>query len=63
MNRFKEVSDTNAILLEYGDFIEKMYGYITVFSENIYVLKGIGFAINGHGASAERERGYIYWLQ
>ena len=43
VTNFQDVGATSAIVLEHGDFIEKMYGYITMFPPNgrIYVLDGV----------------------
>ena len=58
---FQDVNATSAIVLEHGDFIEKMYGYIAMFSPNgrIYVLDGIGFVITRRGASGVREEIFV----
>ena len=61
VTNFQDVGATSAIVLEHGDIIEKMYGYITLFPPNgrIYALDGVGFVITRRGASREREEIFV----
>ena len=58
---FDDVGATSVIVLEDGDFIEKMYGYISMFPTNgrLYALIGVGFGVNRRGASGDTEEIFI----
>ena len=53
VKQFWNLPAKTTIVLEHGDFIEKMYGYMTIFPYRIIILNGAGFVINRRGDKDE----------
>ena len=51
------VGPTSDIVLEHGDFVETMYGYIKIVGRNIglYLLNGVGIVVRRRGAEGRSE--------
>ena len=51
------VGPTSDIVLEHGDFVEMMYGYIKIVGRNIglYLLNGVGIVVRRRGAEGRSE--------
>ena len=47
------VGPTSEIILEHGDFVEMMYGYISL--SGLYLLNGVGIVVRRRGAEGESE--------
>ena len=58
VNGWPEVGQTADIVLEHGDFVEMMYGYIRIgegINSGLYLLNGVGFVVRRRGAQGESE--------
>ena len=59
VRRFRNLKATTAIVLEHGDFIEKMYGYMSIYPYRITILTGVGFVIKRRGACGEKDEIFV----
>ena len=58
------VAPTTDIVLEHGDFIEKMYGYIKINIYNgLYLLNGVGIVVRRRGAQGESDEIFAGYRQ
>ena len=53
------VSSTSAIVLEHGDFVEMMYGYISEGWGGLYLLNGVGIVVRRRGAEGMSEEIFV----